>query len=101
MPTYVCSLAAGSVDDRQKPGIAEAITRGPNEETGVPRDFVQGGSRASGQSRIRGDIRAGRTEMQRHAMMLRIMREVAQITGVKEESIWVYLCNLAPTDMVE
>jgi hypothetical protein len=34
-------------------------------------------------------------------MMLSMMREVAQITGVKEDQIWVYLCNLAPTDMVE
>jgi hypothetical protein len=34
-------------------------------------------------------------------LMLRIMREVAQTTGVKEDSVWVYLCNLAPTDMVE
>jgi hypothetical protein len=39
--------------------------------------------------------------MRRQAMMLRIMREVAQITGATEESIWVYLCSLAPTDMVE
>jgi hypothetical protein len=58
------------------------------------------GSRASGQTWIRGDIRAGRTEMQRRTM-LRLMREMAQITGVKEASIWVYLCNRAPTDMVE
>lgn len=114
MPTYVCSLAAGSVDDRQKAAIAEAITKIHNEETGAPRFFVQvvieekmptdrflGGSPASEQIWIRGDIRAGRTEMQRNSMMLRIMREVAQITGAKEEGIWVYLCNLAPTDMVE
>jgi phenylpyruvate tautomerase PptA (4-oxalocrotonate tautomerase family) len=114
MPTYVCSLAEDSVDDRQKAAIAEAITKIHNEETGAPRYFVQvvieekkatdrflGGSPASEQIWIRGDIRAGRTEMQRKAMMLRIMREVAQITGAKEESIWVYLCSLAPTDMVE
>lgn len=114
MPTYVCSLAEGSVDDRQKTEIAEALTRIHNEETGAPRYFVQvvieekkatdrflGGSRASGQIWIRGDIRAGRTEIQRNAMMLRMMREVAQISGTKEENIWVYLCNLAPTDMVE
>lgn len=33
--------------------------------------------------------------------MLNIMRDVSQIAGIKEESIWVYLCNLEPTDMVE
>jgi phenylpyruvate tautomerase PptA (4-oxalocrotonate tautomerase family) len=85
MPTYVCSLAGGLVDDH-KAAIAEAITKIHNEETGAPRYFVQvvieekkstdrfvGGSRASGQIWIRGDIRAGRTEVQQHAMMLRIM----------------------------
>jgi 3-hydroxyacyl-CoA dehydrogenase, NAD binding domain len=33
-------------------------------------------------------------------MMLRMMREVAQINGVNR-TISVYLCNLAPKDMVE
>jgi len=33
--------------------------------------------------------------------MLHIMRDVSQIAGVNEDSIWVYLCNLEPTDMVE
>ena len=114
MPTYVCSLAEGSVNDRQKAAIAEALSRIHAEETGAPPYFVQvvieekkptdrflGGSRVSGQIWIRGDIRAGRTEAQRNALMLRMMREVAQITAVKEDDIWVYLCNLAPTDMVE
>jgi phenylpyruvate tautomerase PptA (4-oxalocrotonate tautomerase family) len=114
MPTYVCSLAKGSVDDRQKAAIAEALSRIHSEETGAPPYFVQvvidekeptdrflGGERVSSQIWIRGDIRAGRTESQRKAMMLRMMREVAQITGVEEDDIWVYLCNLAPTDMVE
>jgi hypothetical protein len=33
--------------------------------------------------------------------MLAIMRDVAKIAGVDESKIWVYLCNLEPTDMVE
>jgi hypothetical protein len=33
--------------------------------------------------------------------MLRMMEEVGRITGVKDQDIWVYLCNLAPSDMVE
>jgi phenylpyruvate tautomerase PptA (4-oxalocrotonate tautomerase family) len=114
MPTYVCSLAEGSVDDGQKAAIAEALSRIHSEETGAPTYFVQvvieekapnqrflGGARVSGQIWIRGDIRAGRTEAQRKAMMLRMMEEVGHITGVESQDIWVYLCNLAPTDMVE
>jgi phenylpyruvate tautomerase PptA (4-oxalocrotonate tautomerase family) len=114
MPTYVCSVLENSIDDRQKEAIAEAIARIHSEETGAPNFFCQivieekkradrflGPSRASSQIWIRGDIRAGRTEAQRTQMMLRIMEEVNRITGVKKEEIWVYVCNLAPTDMVE
>ena len=114
MPTYVCSLAEGSVNDDQKEAIARALSGIHSEETGAPSYFVQvvieekkptqrflGGTRVSGQIWIRGDIRAGRTEEQRNAMMLRMMEEVGRITGVQDQDIWIYLCNLAPTDMVE
>lgn len=33
--------------------------------------------------------------------MLSIMHDVSRITGNPIDDIWVYLCNLAPTDMVE
>jgi phenylpyruvate tautomerase PptA (4-oxalocrotonate tautomerase family) len=114
MPTYVCSVLEHSVDERQKDAIAEAIARVHSEETGAPKFFCQivieekkptarylGPTRASGQIWIRGDIRAGRTEGQRTQMMLRMMEEISRITGVRREEIWVYVCNLAPTDMVE
>lgn len=114
MPTYVCSVPENLVDDRQKSAIAEAISRVHSEETGAPNFFCQivieekkpadrflGPSPASGQIWIRGDIRAGRTEEQRTRMMLRIMDEVSRITDVQTEEVWVYICNLAPTDMVE
>ena len=114
MPTYVCSVAKHSVNDRQKAAIAEAIARVHSEETGAPSFFVQvvfeeqessdrylGGSCETKHVWVRGDIRSGRTEAQRNALMLRIMREVSRITKVKEEDVWVYLNSLNPTDMVE
>ena len=114
MPTYVCSAPAGLLDDGRKAAMAEAITRIHSEETGAPTFFVQvvfeerqladrflGGTRASGQMWIRADIRAGRTDAQRQKLMLRIMREVSRVTGVREDAVWIYLCNLAPTDMIE
>jgi len=114
MPTYVCSVPENSVDDRQKAAIAEAISRIHSEETGAPNFFCQivmeekkptdrflGPSRASSQIWIRGDIRGGRTEAQRTRIMLRMVEEVSRITGVKGQDVWVYLCNLSPTDMVE
>lgn len=113
MPTYVCSAPAGLLDDAQKQDIAAAISRLHSEATGAPTYFVQvviddsaktrflGGERADGQIWIRADIRAGRAEAVREGLMLAIMRAVAPIAGVKESEIWVYLCNLEPTDMVE
>ena len=41
MPTYVCSLAEGSINDRQKAAIAEALSRIHSEETGAPPYLVQ------------------------------------------------------------
>jgi phenylpyruvate tautomerase PptA (4-oxalocrotonate tautomerase family) len=98
MPTYVCSLAEGSVNDDQNEAIARALSGIHSEETGAPPYFVQvvieekkptqrflGGTRVSGQIWIRGDIRAGRTEEKRNAMMLRMMEEVGRITGVQDQ----------------
>ena len=113
MPTYVCSIRPGSLDDAGKAAIAKAITRRHSEATGAPSFFVQvvieentgsrflGGAPADGHIWIRGDIRAGRPESVRQGLMLAIMRDVAEIAGVRQSEVWVYLCNLAPTDMVE
>src|SRR5919106_4206425 len=114
MPTYVCVVKAGLLNDEQKQRIASAITRLHSEATGAPTWFAQvvideneqrqrylGGQRADHQIWIRADIRAGRTSEQRQRLMLSIMRAVSEISGVEESAIWVYLCNLAPDDMVE
>ena len=65
------------------------------------RQRYLGGERAEHQIWIRGDIRAGRTSEQRQRLMLGIVQAVSEISGVEESAIWVYLCNLAPDDMVE
>ncbi len=114
MPTYVCSIRPGLLDKAQKMDIAKAITRNHHEATGAPPYFVQvvidenatarrylGGELAADQVWIRADIRSGRTVEQRNGLTLAIMRDVARIAGIDEASIWVYLCNLEPTDMLE
>lgn len=114
MPTYVCSARAGLLDDAQKVAIAQAITRNHSAATGAPPYFVQvvhdekgptdrflGGEVAEKHVWIRGDVRAGRTVVQRTGLMLGIMKDVAAIVAIPESDIWVYLCNLEPTDMVE
>lgn len=113
MPTYVCAVPAGLLSDAQKSSIAQAISRIHSAATGAPTYFVQvvidegpvtrflGGQRADGQIWIRGDIRAGRHQDVRKALMLDIMHAVADIARIKQSEVWVYLCNLEPTDMVE
>jgi phenylpyruvate tautomerase PptA (4-oxalocrotonate tautomerase family) len=114
MPTYVCVVEAGLLNDQQKQRIASAITRLHGETTGAPTWLVQvvidenkqrqrylNGTPADHQIWIRADIRAGRTSEQRQRLMLGIVQAISEISGVEESAIWVYLCNLAPDDMVE
>jgi phenylpyruvate tautomerase PptA (4-oxalocrotonate tautomerase family) len=114
MPTYVCSVPSDTLSSVQKAEIAQAISRRHSEATGAPAFFVQvvidenpstqrylGGEATSNHIWIRGDIRAGRTEEQRAQLMRGIVDDMAAITGIARESIWVYLCNLEPTDMIE
>lgn len=114
MPTYVCSVPPKSLSDEQKDQIATTIGRRHSEATGAPSFFVQvvieesdttrryiGGELSGVHIWIRGDIRAGRSEAVRSALMLAIMKDVSAISTVPEASIWVYLRNLEPTDMVE
>jgi phenylpyruvate tautomerase PptA (4-oxalocrotonate tautomerase family) len=114
MPTYVCFVPPKSLSDHQKDQIAAAIGRCHSEATGAPLFFVQvviqesdttrrylGGQLSGAHVWIRGDIRAGRSESARSALMLAITKDVSSIAAVPEASIWVYLCNLEPTDMVE
>jgi phenylpyruvate tautomerase PptA (4-oxalocrotonate tautomerase family) len=114
VPTYVCVVKAGLLNNQQKQRIASAITRLHSETTGAPTWLVQvvideseqrqrylGGQRAEHQIWIRGDIRARRTSEQRQRLMLSIVQAVSEIAELEESAIWVYLCNLAPDDMVE
>jgi phenylpyruvate tautomerase PptA (4-oxalocrotonate tautomerase family) len=114
MPTYVCNVPPRRLTSAQKGAIAKSISHRHSEATGAPPFFVQvvveesptterflGGSRTDDHIWIRGDIRAGRSEEVRCEMMLKIMRDVKDITDITEDNIWVYVCNLAPTDMVE
>jgi phenylpyruvate tautomerase PptA (4-oxalocrotonate tautomerase family) len=114
MPTYVCQVPAGLLAVTQKSSIAKAVSHSHSEATGAPPFFVQvvieemgsgerflGGELVANHIWIYGHIRAGRTKEQKTKLMLQIMRDVAKIASLPEESIWVYLNNLDPTDMVE
>ena len=114
MPTYMVSVPAKSLTDAQKADIAKAISERHHEATGAPVFFAQvivaertnaisylGGEATNDSIWVRGDIRAGRSEEARQKLMLDIMHDVSRIASVSNDRIWVYICNLAPTDMVE
>ncbi len=113
MPTYVCYLPRDRFSPDQKRQIVDAITFRHSEATGAPSYFVQvvieevqadrylGGEKTSDHIWVRGDIRTGRTEEQRTGLMTKMMKDISLITSVRQENIWIYLCNLDPTDMIE
>ena len=114
MPSYNCSVPNGQLSETQKQEIATAITKRHCEATGAPPFFVQvvieeegsakryiGGLATTEYIWIRVDMRAGRTEQQREELMLQIVGDVSRISGVPAENVWINLCMLEPTDMVE
>jgi len=115
MPTYICSTAANRLTVEQRAKIAQAITTVHSEEALAPRYLVQVIFKEVGPSEnyiggksapishiwIRADIRAGRTELQRSTLQLRLAREVSEIAGSSAEDVWVYLNELLAVNMVE
>jgi phenylpyruvate tautomerase PptA (4-oxalocrotonate tautomerase family) len=114
MPTYVCAVPPKLLSDEQKDRIAIAIGQRHSEATGAPSYFAQvvieentsvrrylGGEPSDGHIWIRGDVRAGRSEDLRRGLIVDIARDVSAIANIPQESVWVYLCNLEPSDMVE
>ena len=115
MPTYVCFAATGRLTPEDKGRIAKAITCAHSEEAHAPTYFAEvifqefrpdqyflgGQPGPTSQIWIRGDIRAGRTEQQRAALVLRLAREVGALAGGTAEDVWVYLNELQADNMVE
>ena len=113
MPTYVRSVPPEKLRSSQKLEIAKLISDCYSEShrratvlravviEETEHDRYLGGQKTSDHVWVRGDIRAGRTEAAREQMMLNIMEDISRITQISQEHIWVYVCNLAPTDMVE
>jgi phenylpyruvate tautomerase PptA (4-oxalocrotonate tautomerase family) len=115
MPTYVCSTAAGRLTAAQRAQIAEAITTIHAEEGMAPRYFVQvlfnevqreshfiGGKPApEGLIWIRADIRSGRTDGQKKAIMERIADDISALAKVRREDVWVYISDIPATGVLE
>jgi phenylpyruvate tautomerase PptA (4-oxalocrotonate tautomerase family) len=111
MPTYVCTTSTGRLNKGQKEQIVQKVTRVHSQEGGnVPEWLVQvifkevergniyiNKRNADDQVWIRGDIRAGRSDAQKTAMVERMMNECAEAIGIDKSYIWVYICDADKT----
>jgi len=115
MPTYVCSSQAGTISPERRARIARCLTEIHHEVARAPRYFVQvvfndlsanslfvgGGEAARGHIWIRGEIRSGRTQEQKAAMLIRIVDEVSDIAQVSKEDVWVYIADIPGQSVAE
>ena len=115
MPSYTVYTATGSLTTAQRAALAKSITALHSEHTGAPRSFVQtiflpvaasayfiGGEPADPRCIwVYGHIRQGRTEAVRTAMAESIVAAVENVAAIPRQCIWVYLNELARTDMIE
>lgn len=115
MPTYVCWTAEGRLTSVQRAKIAKAITIIHAEEGLAPRYFVQvvfneiqpdshfvGGLPApEGLIWIRADIRSGRTDGQKKAIMERLVSDIGTLANVGREDVWVYISDIPARGILE
>jgi phenylpyruvate tautomerase PptA (4-oxalocrotonate tautomerase family) len=115
VPTYFVSTAAARLSAAEKQSIAAAITRIHSEVTHAPLFFAQvifneiptgnhfmGGTLADPDGVfIHGHVRSGRSPEQKRQLLVRIVDAVSAATVISRTSIWVYVVDLPPTQMVE
>jgi phenylpyruvate tautomerase PptA (4-oxalocrotonate tautomerase family) len=115
MPTYTCTLPAGRLSAEQKAAVARDITRVHNEVTGAATFFAQvifnevpagnyfigGKPLKDDQIFLNGQIRAGRSAVDRGRLLRELHRVVAAAAGAQPSSVWVYLTDLPARDMIE
>ena len=115
MPTYTLTAPANRLTSDQKARVAAEITRVHNEVTGAATFFAQviihevpsgnyfvGGRPLKGEQLfLHGQIRAGRSALDRKRLLLTLRDVVAAAAGAELRNVWVYLVDLPARDMVE
>jgi phenylpyruvate tautomerase PptA (4-oxalocrotonate tautomerase family) len=115
MPTYLCTIPAGSLSSPQKTAVAKAITSVHSEVTGAPAFFAEvifrqveegdwfvGGAPLSGkQIFVHGNIRGGRASEMRHELITKLASAVGESAKFPAHAIWIYLSELPPSAMLE
>ena len=115
MPTYVCYAHKDESTADQKREIATGIARIHSRFTGAPVAYTQcifrtlerdehfiGTQPAPGNGVfVYGHIRGERSISTKNDILVGITDLVTRVLAVPESAVWVYLNDLAPTDMVE
>ena len=115
MPTYVCYTHRDQVTAAAKAQIAAGIARIHHQCTGAPIAFTQcvfrdlgpdehfiGGRPSPGNGVwVYGHIRAARPGPVRNHILVGIRDLLRDVLKIPESVVWVYLNELAHTDMVE
>jgi|RhiMethySRZTD1v2_1073278.scaffolds.fasta_scaffold506407_2 phenylpyruvate tautomerase PptA (4-oxalocrotonate tautomerase family) len=114
MPTFACFTSPGRLTAAQKGEIARVCTDVYHEEFGLARYLIQvifceiaeGDRYVAGRPAqpdlvwIRCDLREGRSAAQKSELLHRIRQGVALSSNVSEEAVWLYLCDLPPTNLM-
>lgn len=115
MPTYMCYAHNGEITAEQKLEIATGIARIHSRFTGAPVAFAQCVFRSLEQDEhfiglqpapgngvfVYGHIRAERGSSTKNHILVGIRDLLMRVLTVPESVVWVYLNDLAHTDMVE
>jgi phenylpyruvate tautomerase PptA (4-oxalocrotonate tautomerase family) len=95
MPTYMCYAHEGQITAEQKSHIAAGIARTHSRFTGAPVAFCQCIFR-----NLESDEHFIGLQPENHILM-EIRDLLMEVLNVPESVVWVYLNDLAHTDMVE
>lgn len=115
MPTYTVITSNLALDERKKKSIAEGITNIHSKTTGANTYFAQvifnetkknnhfmGGKVVEDeQIYLHGQIRAGRTKEIKDDLIDQLKKLLAKETALDQSSVWVYIVDLEPSQMVE
>jgi phenylpyruvate tautomerase PptA (4-oxalocrotonate tautomerase family) len=115
VPTYLVTTASGRLSAAEKHQIASAISRVHNDVTHAPlffaqiifheiaagNQFIAGRPVSADMVFIHGYIRAGRTPTQKRELLAGIVDAAIAATTLPRGSVWAYLSELPPGQMVE
>ena len=115
MPTYTVKYSNINLSQKQKNSIANDITNTHSKFTGANTFFAQvifqknqknshymGGKLVKTKEIfLNGQIRAGRTSKIKKQLILGLRKILIKNTNLKQDSIWIYLEELSPDQMIE